>query len=217
MFENIGPKLKTLAKVSCCLGIIGSVIYGIIFFSQHQPLLGILWIILGSLLSWLSCLSMYGLGIVVDDHETFDARASEELSKQVSSLQKDIAALTEKMDSIILSGRSTGSEKSDSVKMNENPAISAATILPVQETENKKNEKIQDDEESSSVPSIDSNHLREFLEYALKFQTDDGLLLYLKREYRSLLPAEQSEIAELINLPVGSVRAGVEKRLKELS
>ena len=73
MFNNIGPKCKTLAKALCYIGIALSVISGLIMvfagglsFSGSVGTLmavyGLLVMILGSLGSWLGSLGLYALG-----------------------------------------------------------------------------------------------------------------------------------------------------------
>lgn len=69
MFDNIGKKLQTLATVICWIGIIASVIYAFVLWSQDDALgFGVL--ICGCLASWLSCMFTYAFGQLVDDiHE----------------------------------------------------------------------------------------------------------------------------------------------------
>ncbi len=69
MWENIGSKLQKLAKVVCWIGIILSVIGGIVMITQNQAVLGIVYIILGPLFSWIGSWTMYGLGLVVENVE----------------------------------------------------------------------------------------------------------------------------------------------------
>ena len=69
MWDNIGVKLQKLAKVICWLGIIVSVIFGIILLTQNQIVLGLVYIILGSIFSWIGSWSVYGLGLVVEKVE----------------------------------------------------------------------------------------------------------------------------------------------------
>ena len=65
MFENIDEKLKTLAFVQCIVGILGSVIWGFFLFDTFF-LLRILVVLFGSLMSWLSSLTTYGLGEAIE-------------------------------------------------------------------------------------------------------------------------------------------------------
>ena len=66
MFDNIGSKLKKLAKVSTITGIIGSAIIGL-FVIADQPLIGFLILALGSLLSWFGSFTIYGLGQLIEN------------------------------------------------------------------------------------------------------------------------------------------------------
>ena len=71
MWNNIGNKLKSLAKVLCWIGIIGSLVAAIVLWSQnsdHQPtiIMGILYFVLGSFSSLIGSWAMYGLGMVVE-------------------------------------------------------------------------------------------------------------------------------------------------------
>ena len=68
-FDNIGGKIKTLAKTLTILGIIGSVIFGFVLFSWSQVLFGLLTIVFGSLVSWISSFALYGLGVLIDNSE----------------------------------------------------------------------------------------------------------------------------------------------------
>ncbi|MBQ4451790.1 MAG: hypothetical protein II912_05395 [Clostridia bacterium] len=73
MFNNVGSKCKTLAKVLCWIGIAFSIIWGIVMMAASalrvqgsgsgiMVLYGLLVMILGSLASWLSSLSLYAIG-----------------------------------------------------------------------------------------------------------------------------------------------------------
>lgn len=56
MFDNIGGKIKVVAKIECWLGIISSIIIGFNLISTEEELLmfaGILVMIVGSITAWL--------------------------------------------------------------------------------------------------------------------------------------------------------------------
>jgi len=75
MFDNVGGKIKSLAKVFCWLGIFVSIIVGIamILISMNSyngeifSLIGVVIIILGSILSWIGSLLIYGFGELVQN------------------------------------------------------------------------------------------------------------------------------------------------------
>lgn len=82
MFDNIGGKIKTVATTIAWLGIIGSIIIGIVMIAKaedsYYPEIGIwsgwLVIIVGSLSSWVSSFTLYGFGQLI---ENTDAISSE--------------------------------------------------------------------------------------------------------------------------------------------
>lgn len=83
MFDNISDKMKSAATALAILGIIGSIIIGIIIISEannsYYPsatgtLSGWLVIIVGSLSSWVSSFTLYGFGQLI---ENTDAICSE--------------------------------------------------------------------------------------------------------------------------------------------
>ncbi len=73
MFDKIGFKIKLLAKISSLLGMVISVIGGIIVIAFAIELeigillaAGIAIIVLGILLSWLSAFLLYGFGELIE-------------------------------------------------------------------------------------------------------------------------------------------------------
>lgn len=73
MFDNISDKMKSAATALAILGIIGSIIVGIVMIAE-SPLVGWLVIIVGSLSSWVSSFTLYGFGQLI---ENTDAICSE--------------------------------------------------------------------------------------------------------------------------------------------
>lgn len=85
MFDNIGGKIKTLAKVLCWIGIAFSVITGIaVMFGSvssvsyngsryatggSSVVAGILIIVLGCLFSWLGSFFAYGFGQLIENSD----------------------------------------------------------------------------------------------------------------------------------------------------
>lgn len=67
MYNNIGNKIKILAKVFCILGAIASVIGAIcMFFNDAHILLCIIIAVAGSFFSWISTWLLYGFGEIID-------------------------------------------------------------------------------------------------------------------------------------------------------
>ena len=114
MFDNIGGKIKGLAKVICWIGIIISVIVGIILLAnstidygkgifggkQTDPLMvaaGLGVMIVGSLFSWLGSFVLYGFGQLVENS---------------SSIRFDLSQMKGKMDKFAKEGASYSSQSS---------------------------------------------------------------------------------------------------------
>ena len=100
MFDDIGEKVKGLAKAICWIGIIGSIIAGIFYWSYASKLhagftgflVGLGIIVGGALLSWIGSLTIYALGEAVDSSYeilTEQRRNSKKLSK-VADMLEDI-------------------------------------------------------------------------------------------------------------------------------
>ncbi len=75
MFENIGNKIKGVSKFFCWLGIICSILLGIMLavVGSNMPngrvtvIIGIVVMIVGSFMSWVGSLITYGIGEMVQN------------------------------------------------------------------------------------------------------------------------------------------------------
>lgn len=65
MFENIGKKLKSFAKITCWIEIILFIIVGLSIYSEGEEM-GIFIAILGAILSWIGAWMTYGFGEIID-------------------------------------------------------------------------------------------------------------------------------------------------------
>ncbi len=97
MFENVGSKVKTLARVVCWIGIIGSIIGGIAIMAQGENLflVGILSAVLGSFFSWIGSLSLYAIGEAAENSAiaanlAIKADMERENTNKISSEERDL-------------------------------------------------------------------------------------------------------------------------------
>lgn len=75
MFRNIGKKIKTLSQIYCWAGIIVFAIAGIVLlFIEDMALVGLLFLLVGPLLSWIGAWLMYSWGDLVDNVEIIKFR-----------------------------------------------------------------------------------------------------------------------------------------------
>ncbi len=83
MYENIGGKIKIVAKVFCWIGIIVSIILAIILFisgakysSEESYISAVIYLLLGPLLSWIGSFFMYGFGELLERVKNIDVLIS---------------------------------------------------------------------------------------------------------------------------------------------
>lgn len=106
MFNNIGSKIKALAKVICWLGIIASAVGGIAYIISmsrlyNQSMMAVIIVFLagliiaavGALVSWLSTFILYGFG---------------ELIEKVSSIEENIPQIESIASAILSESRKIG-------------------------------------------------------------------------------------------------------------
>jgi len=86
MFENIGGKIKGLAKIICAIGCIISIFFGFMIMRGGMAYRfngiwsGLFVIVVGVLASWISCFALYGFGELIDTN----AQIAEMLKKNNS-------------------------------------------------------------------------------------------------------------------------------------
>lgn len=67
MFNDIGFKIKLLAKTICMIGIVASILYGVYLIKDGQILGAVINAFLGCILSWVSCFCLYGFGHLIEN------------------------------------------------------------------------------------------------------------------------------------------------------
>ncbi len=76
MFDNVGGSIKRIAKFACAVGIVCSIVLGIIVGSMWSEtsrdgfgsfIIGVLIILVGSFMSWISVLCLYGYGELIEN------------------------------------------------------------------------------------------------------------------------------------------------------
>ena len=86
MFENVGEKIKALAKVICAVGIVFSIIVAIFMFYMADEYyrveevyytLGVIILILGPISSWTNSLLIYGFGELIEATCSFKGKVSD--------------------------------------------------------------------------------------------------------------------------------------------
>ncbi len=72
MFDNIGGKIKKLARIVCIIGIIASFIAGILLMNIRYTFeVGLAILLVGPLLSWIGSYFTYGFGQLIENTDKF--------------------------------------------------------------------------------------------------------------------------------------------------
>ena len=93
MFDNIGRKIKSLSQFVCWIGIICSVISGIVITASDEDLmfLGFLIMIIGPLVSWISSFTLYGFGQLIENTDQLVLNAKKTyFDKKDTYLEEDL-------------------------------------------------------------------------------------------------------------------------------
>ncbi len=91
MFDNIGRKIKTLAEVFCLIGMIASVVSGIVLMCFEDGFLffiGVVVIIVGGLLSWILSFNLYGFGQLIENTDILVERSQKNGAKPKKAKEK---------------------------------------------------------------------------------------------------------------------------------
>ena len=87
MFNNIGGKIKSVAKICCILGMLVHGAMGIYMFVFRNMAYGVAVIVIGCLVSWLGTVAIYGFGELIET--TMDNnRQLRKIEKSLRQMQK---------------------------------------------------------------------------------------------------------------------------------
>ena len=109
MYDNIGSKIKIAAQIVFTLGVIGSIIFGFVicFGSEDFNAVGLLYILLGGISSWISTLLMYGFGELIERVCSIDKKAPTNTSLRIvnkrensATIKKPITDITNKKENV---------------------------------------------------------------------------------------------------------------------
>ena len=87
MFENIGGKIKSLAKICCILGMVAYILLGGATILVGNVINGIVMIIFGCLVSWIASFAIYGFGELIE--------TTADNNRQLRKIEKSLRQLTE--------------------------------------------------------------------------------------------------------------------------
>ena len=87
MYKGIGGKIKTLAGVITCIGILLSIVSGVVLMTKGYVLVGVLVMLVGFLFSWISTFILYGFGQMVENSDKLVAIEKMKLDSRLDELE----------------------------------------------------------------------------------------------------------------------------------
>ena len=87
MYKGIGGKIKTLAGVITCIGILLSIVSGVTLMVLDYALVGVLVMLVGFLFSWISTFILYGFGQMVENSDKLVAIEKMKLDSRLDELE----------------------------------------------------------------------------------------------------------------------------------
>ena len=98
MFENVGEKLKVIARILGILGIIASVVGGIFLF-KYSVVIGFLTIICGGIVAWINSMIIVGIGLAAEHSENGGYIANNKHSSGNETFSRFVAEVKNKSSS----------------------------------------------------------------------------------------------------------------------
>ena len=201
LYENIGGKIKNLAKWIFIVEAIGAIITGLVFLFTDEDfiLYGLLIMILGPIVAWVGSWILYAFGELVDT-----AYINKNNTTKITGLLTQIAA-REKQKEVKYSKR-------------EAEAVVVSVAKEYAKENNDQGDAFETDKKPAPVVAIQSAQaefatkektLAEKLAYALKYSTDDGMIRYLQG-------IDDILVATILQEPKHLIRGLVEKALQEM-
>lgn len=151
MFANIGKKIKGLAVFVCWVGIVFSAIAGIILLSQKNSYgyyryasngIGIYILIIGPIASWLSSITLYAFGELVD--KTTDTNES---TMEIRTLLKELSSYVKSTHTV---NKSQPEVRNTKQKMTHSSQVPYTPTLTEQRANLKENTNTPQDKDISS-------------------------------------------------------------------
>ena len=200
IYENIGGKIKSLAKWVCiiCSGlyIISALLYIILGAATGHfgwILVGVLAGVLGPLLIWIGTWTTYAFGDLVEKANDISQginSLNRLLRNQQNNPQPPVSVEPQQPAAPVLKTAPKSEEKSPAAPAQEKPKEAPAPEKP-------------------KIAPAPESPLAEKLEFALSHRTNTGMIGYLRR-------LEDPEVVEILRRPEVQIRAGIEALVKKL-
>ena len=216
LYEDIGTKIKNLAKWMFLIEAVSAILTGLFFiFSDEDTIIyGLLTILFGPVAAWISTWLLYAFGDLVENSQATvsglhkisknlahteprtkqdrSAPIKQEAEAKAAQVMRAHTQYSMKADAQVVKAPAPQSAKPEAQLPT--PAKTEATVSPLPKA-------------PKATPA--EKTLAEKLSYALSYQTDDGMINYLKR-------IDDETVARILEEPPHVIRGLVEDALKRL-
>ena len=185
LYADIGVKIKNWAKWIFIVEAIGAVISGIVLFADEFILAGLLTLVCGPIIALVSTWLLYAFGQLVDD-----THAIRNQDKKINNIDKNLQTMVQPMID----------EANEKAKREaEEKAKRQAEAFAKREAAKKAEQMAQRKEKT----------LPEKLAYALMFQSDDGMISYLKG-------IQDEAVQDILKSPQHLIREQIQNMLSNM-
>ena len=217
LYENIGEKIKNLAKWIFVIEAISAVIGGLLVLFEEEFLAGIILIIVGPVVAWVSTWLLYAFGELVEKTCSMNDKlgivanhaagehhcAGENQWKQEANAEREAAESAMRMAAAKAQHAAEEKAQREAAAKARRDAEEKAKLEAAVKARREAEEKARQQAVKKEKTLADK------LEFALAYQTDEGMINYLKT-------VNDPAVVEILNGPAHMVRAKIEKALTEM-
>ena len=210
LFDNIGAKIKTLAKWTFIVEAVSAIITGITLLFDEYILAGLLTLFCGPIVAWVSSWILYGFGELVESTCTLRQQNAE-----LMRIEQCVQVLAEPSMLKRAEEKATREAEEKAKREAEEKAKREAEEKAKREAEERAKreaeERAKRQADEKAMPNLPKKEktLPEKLEYALRYSTDAGMISYLK-------DIEDEAVKSILQAPAEQIRKQIKNLLEQL-
>ncbi len=201
LFDNIGAKIKTLAKWTFIVEAVSAIITGITLLFDEYILAGLLTLFCGPIVAWVSSWILYGFGELVESTCTLRQQNAE-----LRRIEQCVQVLAEPSMLKCAEEKATREAEAAAKRAEEKTKREAEAAAKQAEEDAKREAEEQAKREAAARAKAlqqrttpKEKTLWEKLEYSLQYHTDDGMISYLS-------DLDDSRVKEILSGPRELIR-----------
>ena len=202
MYNDIGKKIKGLAKCIALTGALSAIIVGIFIITKNKEnaLAGVIVLIAGPIVTWVSSWELYAFGELIDktcENEATTRESFDILISEVTAIERSIGRITQ---TAAAADKQAKEQNAAPTMQNSEAEYNVKTyVIPVSKTDAGKVTPVESAPQNKPVKAPVVKSFSWHLHYALQFSTSTGMRGYLKRIAKSSTEEEQEEIKSILS------------------